>query len=148
MEIKNYKNFKIFSYDDQEKAFDVCFQSEKNLFYYHVIREKIEKIREFKFSCSFKDFNKAESIPSIFYFLTNNNDMEFYKEDGELICRFSLKRLFFNNINNVDFSTLVVTLKHLYDVHYLLSIDNYFVIFSLIFDKQQQIYLLNFLTRY
>ena len=35
----------------------------------------------------------------------------------------------------MDIAQLVVSLKHVYDVHYLLSIDNYFVIFSLIFDK-------------
>lgn len=35
----------------------------------------MEKIREFKFPDTFKDFNKAESIPSVFYFLSQNNEV-------------------------------------------------------------------------
>ena len=47
----------------------------KKLYFYKVKGEKIEKLHEFNFSCNFKDFNKAESIPSLFYFITITNDV-------------------------------------------------------------------------
>lgn len=75
LEISYYDNFKIFGYNEDEKSFEVCFQSPKKLHNYKVKGDKIEKIKEFNFACNIKDFNKAESIPSLFYILTTNNDV-------------------------------------------------------------------------
>lgn len=44
--------------------------------YYKVENGKPEKLKEFIFKTTYKEFNKTESIPSLFYFLTELNDVK------------------------------------------------------------------------
>ena len=75
--------------------------------------------------------------------------MEFFKEDGELICKFTINKLFFNiDQSLLDLTRLNIVFSHIYDKNFLLGIDNYLLIVSLIFEKKQQTYVVKFLTKY
>ena len=63
--------------------------------------------------------------------------------------KFTVNKLFFHMDQSLlDLTRLNIILSHIYDKNFLLCIENYFLIVSLLFDKKQQAYVIKFLTRF
>jgi len=81
----------------------------------------------------------------IFCVLLSDNLLHFYKVDGEWLVMFQLKT-FLKNVDAklFDVNQLSVLLKHFFDKTFLIVIENYFLLFSLAYDRRSQKYYLRF----
>ncbi len=65
-----------------------------------------------------------------------------------MICKFKPSHLLFSLDQSLfDIRKLTINLKHMYDKNFLLGVENYFLVMSLYFDKNQQIFVIKYLTQ-
>lgn len=119
-------------------------KDDKQVVLYEVTGADIKRIQEIKRKAETKreDFIKysgwVNSKPPIFYIITFNNDIEFYKDDKEILTKFNLKSLLYGvDPKLYDVSLVSVLIKHFYDNNFILAVENYIMLFNLQFDKRK-----------
>lgn len=70
------------------------------------------------------------------YFVLPNNDIHFYKENGELLTVFQINSLFKEvEHQKINLFELKVIVRHFSEKSFILMVNNYLLLLSLVFDK-------------
>lgn len=75
LNIKSFVNFKVYFFEKESQKFDLCVQGHKILSAFKVVNEKSEKTKDLVFKNNFKDFEKTESTPPLFFFIYPSNEV-------------------------------------------------------------------------
>lgn len=152
---ESFTKFKVYEYKDVEKSYNLYTRESRRIQLFEVksggdIRkiQSIDRRGDTRQEDLIKYGGWVNASPALFYVITNNNDIEFYKaEDKEMLTKVSLKSLLFGVDQKLyDPSYVSVLIRHFYDNNFVLAVENYVMLLNIHFDKRKQCHLVNFVT--